>query len=73
MMCDFEITFEKCLRLCELYNDSRLYKNAYKVLTFENISFESVGVFGRCFDDGCEQATMNILPTQKVLALFLLL
>ena len=43
----FESIFEKCLRLGELYNDSRLYKNAYKVLTFENISFESV-VFKGC-------------------------
>ena len=29
----FESDFEKCL--C---NDSRLYKNAYKVLSFENVS-----------------------------------
>ena len=41
----FESFFEKCLRLGEICNDSRLYKNVYKVLTFENISFESVGVF----------------------------
>ena len=41
----FESIFEKCLLLGELCNDSRLYKNVYKVLTFENISFESVGVF----------------------------
>ena len=44
----FESIFEKCLHLGELCNDSRLYKNVYKVLTFENISFESVGVFERC-------------------------
>ena len=48
-VCDsFESIFVKCLRLGELFNDSRLYKNAYKVLTFENILFESVGVFERC-------------------------
>ena len=69
----FESIFEKFLCLGELYNDFRLYKNAYKVLTFENISLESVGVFERCFENGCEQATMNVLPTQKVLVLFLLL
>ena len=40
----FECIFEKRLSLGELCNDSRLYKNAYKVLTFENISLESVGV-----------------------------
>ena len=58
-VCDvFESIFEKCLRLGELCNDSRLYKNAYKILTFENISFESVGVFERYFQDGCEKATM---------------
>ena len=45
-VCDvFESIFEKFLRLGERCNDSRLCKNAYKVLTFENISFESVGVF----------------------------
>ena len=63
-------------RLCyaKLYNDSRLYKNAYKVLTFENIScFKSIGVFERCFENGCEQATMKVPPTQKVLVFFLLL
>ena len=43
--CFLRVFFEKCLRLGDLCNDSRLYKNAYKVLTFENISFESVGVF----------------------------
>ena len=69
-MIGFESIFEKCLHLGELCNDSRLYKNVCKVLTFENISFESVGVFGRCFEDGCEQATMNILPTQKGLSSF---
>ena len=41
----FESIFEKCLHLGELCNDSRLYKNVYNVFTFENISFESVGVF----------------------------
>ena len=30
----FESIFEKCLRLGELCNDSRLYKSAYKMLTF---------------------------------------
>ena len=44
-VCDgFEIIFENCLRLGELRNDSGLYKNVYKVFTFENI-FESVGMF----------------------------
>ena len=47
----FESIFEKCLRLGELCNNSHLYKNAYKVLTFENISFENVSVFERCFKD----------------------
>ena len=42
-VCDcFESIFEKFLRLGELCNDSRLYKNVYKVLTFENISFLKV-------------------------------
>ena len=41
----FESMFEKRLHLGELCNDSRLYKNAYQVLTFGNISFEGVGVF----------------------------
>ena len=31
------------LKRC-LCDDSRLYKNAYKVLSFENVSNESVGV-----------------------------
>ena len=43
-LCLFESIFEKCLSLGKLCNDSRLYKNVYKVLTFENIPFESVGV-----------------------------
>ena len=47
---DFESIFEKCLCLGEIYNDSRLYKNVYKVLTFENISWKSVGVFEICFE-----------------------
>ena len=69
----FESIFEKCLRLGELCNDYRLYKNVYKVLTFESISFESVGVFERCFENGCEQAITSVLPTQKVFAYLLLL
>ena len=32
---DFESIFEKRLRLGKFCNDSRLYKNAYKVLEFE--------------------------------------
>ena len=59
----FESIFEKSLRLGELCNDSRLYKDVYKVLTFENISFESVGVFERCFENGCEQASHYEHPT----------
>ena len=61
----FESIFEKCLRLGKLCNDSHIYKNAYKVLTLENISFESVGVFEICFENGCEQATMNVLLLKK--------
>ena len=41
---DSECIFEKCLHFGELCNDSCLYKNVYKVLTFENVSIESVGV-----------------------------
>ena len=63
----FESIFEKCHRLGELYNDSRLYENVYKVLTFENISCLKILV---CFlkdvlKNDCEQATKNVLPTQK--------
>ena len=52
----FEIIFEKCLCLGELCNDSRSGENVYKVLTFENISFEIVGVFEICFVLKCLQA-----------------
>ena len=69
----FESIFEKFLHLGEICNDTRLYNNAYKVLIFENISLESVGVFERCLKICCEQENMNVLPTQKVLVLFLLL
>ena len=52
----FESIFEKRLRLGKLCNDSRLYKNAYKVLDFfENIlCFESVWCVLKkvCFEDG---------------------
>ena len=41
----FESTFEKCLCLGELCNDSRLYKNVYKVLTFENILWKVLVCF----------------------------
>ena len=41
----FESIFEKCLRLGKLCNDSRLYKNAYKVLDFLKI-FHVLKVFG---------------------------
>ena len=63
----FESDFKKCL--C---NDSRLYKNAYSVLTFGNISIESVGV-KMGFLVVRKQATTSVLPTQKVFVLFLLL
>ena len=50
-VCDFfESIFEKCHCLGELCNDSRLYNNVYKVLTFENISWKSVSVFEICFE-----------------------
>ena len=61
----FECIFEKCLCLGKLCNDSPLYNNVYKVLTFENISLK-VLVFERyLFWNVCEQATTRILPTQK--------
>ena len=46
-VCDFfESIFEKCLRLGELCNDSRLYKNVYKVLVLKivqrDVCFEHV-------------------------------
>ena len=41
----FESIFEKRLRLDKLCNDSRLYKNAYKVLDFLKI-FHVLKVFG---------------------------
>ena len=41
----FESIFEKRLRLGKLCNDSRLYKNAYKVLNFSKI-FHVLKVFG---------------------------
>ena len=75
-MIGIESIFEKCLCLGELCNGYHLYKNAYKVLTFENISIESVGVFVSVSAEMvlvCEQATTSVLPTQKVLVLFLLL
>ena len=48
-MIGFESVFEKCICLGELCNDSHLYKNVYKVLSFgKYFMFESVGVFERC-------------------------
>ena len=69
----FESIFEKCHRLGELYNDSRLYENVYKVLTFENISCFKVLV---CFlkdvlKNDYEQVTKNVLPAQKSFVHFL--
>ena len=43
-MVDFECIFEKSLRLGKHCNDSRLYKNAYKVLDFLKI-FHVLKVF----------------------------
>ena len=60
----FESIFEKNLRLGKLCNDSRLYKNAYKVLDFLKI-FHVLKVFGVFEKMGCEKATKNVLPTQK--------
>ena len=46
----FESIFEKFLHLGKICNDSRLYKNAYKVLTLK-IFQESVGVLKDvCFE-----------------------
>ena len=59
MRCVFEKVF-----LC---NDSHLYKNAYKVFSFENVSkwkCECIKCF--CY----EQVTKINLPTQKVLDVF---
>ena len=54
----FECIFEKRLHLGELCNDSRLYKNVYKVLTFENISRKCLWnvflkvIFEKCLCNG---------------------
>ena len=75
----FESIFEKCLHLGKLCNDSRLYKNAYKMLNFLKIFhiLKVFGVFEKMFvflKMDCEQATTSVLPTQKkVCVLFLLL
>ena len=73
----FESIFEKRLRLGKLCNDSRLYKNAYKVLDFWKI-FHVLKVFDVfekmfvCLKMDCEQATKNVLPTQKSFVHFFL-
>ena len=56
----FESIFEMRLRLGKLCNDSRLYKNVYKVLDFWKYFIESVGAFKKVcmFED--EQATKNV-------------
>ena len=65
----FESIFEKRLRLGKLCNDSRLYKNAYKVLGFLKIFhvLKVFDVFEKMFvlKMDWEQATKNVLPTQK--------
>ena len=74
----FKSVFEKRIHLGKLCNDSHLYKNAYKVLDFFK-TFHVLKVFGVfekmfCFlKMGCEQATKNVLPTQKVFIHFLLI
>ena len=75
--CKFEI-FWKRLCLGKLCNDSRLYKNVYKVLVLKNSSMRCL-FFWRCVESLsmkmvliCEQATTSVLPTQKVFVLFLL-
>ena len=49
----FESIFEKRLRLGKLCNDSRLYKNVYKVFDFLKIFHESIGVFEICLFSKC--------------------
>ena len=56
----FEGIFQKCIHLGELCNDSRLYKNVYKVLTFENSSWK--GMFERCFEK-CQCKTICFIIT----------
>ena len=68
-MVGFESIFEKFLCLGELCNDSRLYKNAYKVFDFLKIFhvLKVFSIFEKMFNlkMDCEQATKNILPTQN--------
>ena len=67
----FESIFEKRLRLGKLCNDSRLYKNVYKVLDFWKYLMESVGAFEKVFVFEDEQATRKILLYSKVFCSFL--
>ena len=69
----FESIFEKCLHLGKLCNDSRLYKNVYKVLDFWKYFMESVGAFEKVFVLEDEQETRNVSTYSKVFVIFLLL
>ena len=80
MFCVILKIFCKCLCFGKLCNDSRLYKNIYKVLVLKIFvvwkGFEKIFVFESVkYGNGfvCEKATTNNLPTKKVLVLSLLL
>ena len=68
----FESIFEKLLRLGKLCNDSRLYKNVYKVLDFWKYFMKSVGAFKKVFMFEDEKATKNVSTYSKFFVLFLL-
>ena len=62
----------------KLCNDSRLYKNVYKVLVLKIVQRDVC--FLRCFESVsaemvlfCEQVTTSVIPTQKVFVILLLI